>query len=66
MPWIFIGLVIYTICITSTDAIHFKGQSFSNMDMVNEKMCYASIEGRSSLTTRERMLPDNENLTPRK
>ncbi|CAH3129581.1 unnamed protein product, partial [Pocillopora meandrina] len=32
MPWIFIGLVIYTICITPTDTIDINSQSFSNMD----------------------------------
>lgn len=41
MPWIFIGLVIYTICIASTDVININGQSFSHMDKVNEKICCA-------------------------
>ena len=62
MPWIFVGL-IYIICITSTEAIHLDDQSFSDMNMVNEKIDCASISEGSSLTTRQ--LPDNENLTLR-
>ena len=64
MPWIFVGL-IYIISVTSTDAIHLDGRSFSDMNTVNVKIRCANILEGSSLTTREGMLPDNENLTHR-
>ena len=50
MPYIFAEL-IYIIYITSTDAIHFNGQSFSDMNTVNEKIRCAIIREGSSLTT---------------
>lgn len=70
MPWIFIGLVINTICITPTDTIDINSQSFSNMDKVNKKICCARIREGSSLTTRRGELlndkgEDNENFTRR-
>ena len=70
MPWIFIGLVIYTTCITPTDTIDINSQSFSNMDEVNKKICCARIREGSSLTTRRGELlndkgEDNVNFTRR-
>ena len=53
MPWIFVGL-IYIIYITSTDAIHLDGQSFSEMNEVNEKIRCAIIREVNSLTTEGR------------
>ena len=64
MPWIFVGL-IYIIYVSSTDAIHLNGQNFSVTNKVNEKIRCASFWEGSSLTTREGMFPDNENLALR-
>ena len=64
MLWIFVGL-IYIIYVTSTDTTHLNNQSVSVTNKVNEKIRCANIWEGSSLTTREGMLPDNENLTLR-
>lgn len=53
MSWITIILVIYTIYITSTNAIDLNGKSFSNMDKVNEKIYCARFGEGSSLTIRK-------------